>query len=102
MPTLRTLQKHSTQSTGTACGWPVADYAKLWYTIQEEEEEEVMEGAIQSQLVAFVIKHYLPLIYQCGFQKKHSTETVTVYFVHHNYLRTNGETDDDWVYFYRH
>ena len=41
-----------------------------------------MERAIQSQLVAFLIKHNLLSIYQSGF-RKHSTETAAVYFVDH-------------------
>jgi len=44
---------------------------------------KVTERAIQSQLVAFLIKHNLLSINQSGFRKKHSTETVAVYFVDH-------------------
>ena len=42
-----------------------------------------MERAIQSQLVAFLIKHNLLSFNQSGFRKKHSTETAAVYFVDH-------------------
>ena len=55
---------------------------------------KVMERAVQSQLVAFIIKHNLLWIHQSKFRKKHSTETAAVYFVNHE------QTDDDWVYPY--
>ena len=44
---------------------------------------KVMERAIQSQLVTFLIKHNLLSINQSGFRKKHSTETAAVYFLDH-------------------
>ena len=44
---------------------------------------KVMERAIQSQLVAFLIRQNLLSINQSGFRKKHPTETAAVYFVDH-------------------
>lgn len=55
---------------------------------------KVMERAVQSQFVAFIIKHNLLWIHQSEFRKKHSTETAAVYFVNHE------QADDDWVYPY--
>ena len=42
-----------------------------------------MEHAIQFQLVAFLTKNSSLAVHQSGFRKKHSTETVTVYFIDH-------------------
>ena len=44
---------------------------------------KVMERAIQSQLVAFLIRNNSLSVHQSGFRKKHSTETATVHFVDH-------------------
>ena len=40
---------------------------------------KIMEQAIQEQFLAFLTEHDLLSVYQSGFQKKHSTETVIVY-----------------------
>ena len=44
---------------------------------------KVMERAIQVQLLAFLDKNKVLSVFQSGFSKKHSTETVVVYLVDH-------------------
>ena len=44
---------------------------------------KIMEHAIQFQLVAFLTKNSSLAVHRSGFRKKHSTETVTVYFIDH-------------------